>query len=380
MERYDYIFAGSGCAALSLVFRLMRSKLRHKKILLLDPLVNQIPDKTWCYWAKNPLEIHPKNSIYSWSTLNFSIESNNHQSDLGDLHYFHLNSRSFYHSLLEEFRNSENITFKEAIVTKINEHQQGATVTTAEGDDFFGNIIFDSRFLASNLVDDPYLKQVFAGWKIETTQPCFDPSSFTLMDIENNSQSQFEFFYTLPFSSTSALIEFTAYSQENIDTVTLEKKLRKYLSAKLNLTDYEISFQELGVIPMTNKKRKRTNSDYIIPIGTAAGWTKASTGYTFQKIQENSSKIVSNIERGIPPLEGIHRKVRHEFYDNILLNIAKKWPGKLSSVFSDLFLNNPPEKVLRFLSEETTLLDEVKLLGKLKYAIFIKSLLHYEAH
>jgi lycopene beta-cyclase len=380
MERYDYIFAGAGCAALSLVFHLMRSKLRHKKILLIDPTVGQVPDKTWCYWAKSPLEIHPNSSTYSWSTLNFQIESNNYTQDLGDLRYFHINSKEFYSSVLGEFKKSENITFKKTSVTEILDDEQGGIVTTHEGDKIHGGLIFDSRFEASKLVEGPYLKQVFAGWKIETSQPSFDPTSFTLMDIEKNSQSKFEFFYILPFSPTTALIEFTAYSQDNLDREILEKELKTYLTKKLNSTSYSISFQEIGVIPMTNKKGKNRFSNHIIPIGTAAGWTKASTGYTFQRIQENSRIIVSNIEKGLSPLEGIHRKARHEFYDNILLNIAKKWPDKLSGVFSDLFQNNPPEKVLRFLSEETSLFDEIKLLGRLNYSIFIKSLLQYETH
>lgn len=379
MERYDYIFAGAGCAALSLVYHLMRSKLRHKKILLLDPLIHQIPEKTWCYWAKEPLSIHPKNSNYSWSTLNFKINENFYRKDLGDLRYFHINSKEFYYSVLEEFKNIDNIFFKESSVQDIHEKTDGAIITTVDGDQFLGDTIFDSRFIPSKLVPTPHLKQVFAGWTVETIQPQFDPTSFTLMDIEKNSQSQFEFFYILPFSPTSALIEFTAYSQENIDTEILEKNLKKYLSKNLKFNEYRVSFQETGVIPMTNKKSDRKHSDRIIPIGTAAGWTKASTGYTFQKIQENSSKMVLNIEKGIPPLKGLGAKSRHEFYDNILLNIATKWPEKLSSVFADLFQNNPPEKVLKFLSEETSLVEEVKLLGKLNYSIFIKSLLHYES-
>ncbi len=379
MDRYDYIFAGAGCAALSLVFHLNRSSLSHKKILLIDPLINQVPDKTWCYWAKKTLAIHPINSNYSWNTLNFKIEGNSHRKDLGNLRYFHLNSKEFYYSVFQEFEKSDNIFFKEARVHDIHENEDGVLVTTLEGDQFFGNTVFDSRFIPTSLVETPFLKQVFAGWKVETNQPIFDVTAFTLMDIEENSQSQFEFFYILPFTPTSALIEFTAYSQENIDKEILERKLKKYLSNYLKSSDYQVSFQETGVIPMTNKKRDCKHSNRIIPIGTAAGWTKASTGYTFQKIQENSSKIICNIEKGLHPLQGIKQKSRHEFYDNILLNIATKWPEKLSDVFADLFQKNPPVKVLKFLSEETSFLDEINLLGKLNYSIFIKSLLHYES-
>lgn len=380
MDSYDYIFAGSGCAALSLVFYLNRSSLWKKRILLIDPLINETPDKTWCYWSKEPLAIHPKNSSYSWNSLNFKSEQNLFKQGLGNLRYFHINSREFYHSLFEEFKNLKNIDFKEARVEDISENLGGGIVTTSEGDQFFGDLIFDSRFLPHEIVSSKYLKQVFAGWKVETTQPIFDPTSFTLMDVEMKSKKQFEFFYILPFSPTSALIEFTAYSQENIDINILENELKRYLSENLNSIEYQISFQESGVIPMTTKRKGRKVYNRIIQIGTAAGWTKASTGYTFQKIQENSSKIVSNIENGLLPLEGISRKIRHEFYDNILLNIAAKWPEKLTDVFEDLFQKNSPEKVLKFLSEETSFLDEIRLLGKLNYSIFIKSLFHYESH
>jgi len=380
MDRYDYIFAGAGCAALSLVFHLNRSALRTKRILLIDPLINQVPTKTWCYWAEKPLPIHPKNSNYSWNTLNLKIEGNLYRKYLGNLRYFHINSKEFYCSVLEELKKSDTIFFKEATISEISENNSSGIVTTLEGDQYFGDTIFDSRFIPSKLVAEPYLKQVFAGWTVETIQPLFDPTTFTLMDIQKNSESQFEFLYILPFSPTRALIEVTVYSQENIDNEILERKLKKHLTKYLKTNEYKVSFQEIGVIPMTNKRLQTKSSSRILPIGTAAGWTKASTGYTFQKIQENSSRIVSNIEKGLPPLKGINRKARHVFYDNILLNIAIKWPGKLSALFADLFQKNPPERVLMFLSEETSLLDEIKLLGKLNYAIFIKSLLKYESH
>jgi len=379
MDRYDYIFAGAGCAALSLVFHLNRSSLSNKTILLIDPMLNQVPNKTWCYWAEKPLAIHPKNSHFSWNTLNFKIGNEAFQKKLGNLNYFHLNSRDFYSSVLEELKKSKNIFFKTATVQGIKESSDAATVTTLEGNQYHGNTVFDSRFAPTSFVATPYLKQVFAGWHIETSQPLFDPTSFTMMDIQKNSASPFEFFYILPFSQTSALIELTAYSQENIDLEILEGKLKKYLSYVLNSSEYHVSFQEMGVIPMTNKRILHSPSSRIFPIGTTAGWTKASTGYTFQKIQENSSVIVRNIENGLPTLQGINHKGRFEFYDNILLTIATKWPEKLSAVFADLFRKNSPEKVLRFLSEETSLYDEVKLLGKLNYSIFIKSLLHYES-
>lgn len=380
MEKYDYIFAGAGCASLSLAYHLMRSSLKYKKILLIDPFIYQIPDKTWCYWAKAPLEIHPKNAIHSWDNLNLKFGNKSHVSPLGDLRYYHLNSKDFYQSLYQEFKLHENIVFKESSVTSAQEVDSKVIVTTNDGEKYQGQMLFDSRFDPNQIIPSPHLKQIFSGWKIETFNPIFDPSSFTLMEIKENSNSKFDFFYILPYSKNSALVEFTAYSKTNIEKLALEKELKSYLTSFLKTEDYQITFQETGVIPMTNKSVKQKKSNRIIPIGTAAGWTKASTGYTFQKIQGNSKKIVSNLENGLSATNGISRSRRFEFYDNILLNIASRWPEKLAGVFEDLFKNNPTEKVLRFLSEETTLADEIRLLSRLKFGIFIKSLLRYESH
>ncbi|HAZ25862.1 MAG TPA: Lycopene beta cyclase, partial [Algoriphagus sp.] len=95
MKHYDYIFAGAGCAGLSMVYHLLNSPLRNSKILLLDPNMGQIPDKTWCYWAEKPLPIHPRNAIHSWNQLSLSSNYEKATHQMENLQYFHINSRDF---------------------------------------------------------------------------------------------------------------------------------------------------------------------------------------------------------------------------------------------------------------------------------------------
>lgn len=378
MEKYDYIFAGAGCAALSMVFHLKRSSLSHKRILLIDPTIDQVPDKTWCYWAKEALAIHPKNALQFWDNLTLKFDQKAGKNHLGDLKYYHINSRDFYKSIFADFEKSENIVFIKSSVTAVHDHDSKVIVDTDDGKSFQADLIFDSRFDPNQLVKTPHLKQVFSGWRIETSAPFFDKNSFTLMETRKKTKPQFDFFYVLPFTEKSALVEFTAYSKNQLDQADLENELKEYLSTTLGIKDYSISFQESGVIPMTTRRQERKSSKRIIPIGTAAGWTKASTGYTFQKIQENSKIIISNLESGLPLQSGIKKKLRFDFYDNILLNIASKWPDRLPAVFQNLFQKNSTETVLRFLSEETTIFEELRLLSRLSFPIFIKSLLSYE--
>ncbi|WP_332914095.1 lycopene cyclase family protein [Algoriphagus boritolerans] len=102
MESYDYIFAGAGCAGLSLLHYLLESELKDSKILLIDPKINEIPDKTWCYWAENPLEIHPTEHIHSWNNLSFISNKSKITTNLGNLNYYHLNSLDFYRSIFKK--------------------------------------------------------------------------------------------------------------------------------------------------------------------------------------------------------------------------------------------------------------------------------------
>ena len=53
--KYDYIIAGSGCAGLSLLYRLLKTPLlQDKSILVLDQDQRKSNDRTWCFWEKSP--------------------------------------------------------------------------------------------------------------------------------------------------------------------------------------------------------------------------------------------------------------------------------------------------------------------------------------
>jgi lycopene beta-cyclase len=201
-----------------------------------------------------------------------------------------------------------------------------------------------------------------------------------MMDFSENKKNNFTFFYLLPFSKNKALVEFTVYSVDSISEESLEIELRKYLSKLTENQDYKIVFRETGIIPMSTQVNPKLHSNRIIPIGTNGGWTKASTGYTFHTIQKNCIHLVEKMESGNLKGLKILKPTRFKFYDNILLNIVHKWPEKLQNLFFNLFETSKAETVLRFLNEDTGFGEELKMLSKLRFRIFIKSLLKYESH
>ncbi|WP_288369212.1 lycopene cyclase family protein [uncultured Algoriphagus sp.] len=379
MVHYDYIFAGGGCAAYSMLFYLSKSKLKSKRILVIDPMGDDFPNKTWCYWAKSPLEIQPESETKFWNKLNLSKNGSKLTLPLGDLNYYHVEAGNFFKELKAYFSSIPSITFLEEKITNIYPTSQNFEIETDSGESFTCDYLLDSRLEEVDFQNQKILKQQFVGWKIKTEQPFFDDSAVTLMDILPQDQKNFSFGYILPYDSKHALVEYTAYSEEAIPKENLKASLDSYLEKHLQNVEYSVYFEETGAIPMSTQYKTVQTHERWIPIGTRAGWSRPSTGYTFQFIQEHCQKLVNELELDLA-LSKKSIPSRHFFYDNILLNIAKKWPEQLENVFFDLFTVNSTENVLRFLQAKTSFWEEINLLRKVRFAPYLKSLWYYEKH
>jgi lycopene beta-cyclase len=376
MKKYDYILAGGGCAGLSLVYHLLDSSLKDSNILILEPTLGEVPNKTWCYWNTAALPIHPEAARFSWNSFYLQQGKQQHQHGFGKLSYYHLNSHDFYAHVLEKIKNFPNVHFLKEEVSAVRCTGNEVKVDTKNSGTFSSNYVFDSRITTTN-TNQTILNQVFIGLRIKSQAQLFNPESMGLMDFNTPSSSSFDFIYTLPFSSQEALIEYTAYTSETRDEKELLDSLKAFLKQKYGELEYEITFQETGQIPMTSRIQSQTSGNRHIQIGTAAGWTKPSTGYTFAQIQENCSQLVARLEKGASRDLLFPRKSRFVFYDNILLSIAHHWPKRLPGLFINLFSTSSPELVFRFLAEKTSFWEEFKLLSRLKFGIFLKGLTRY---
>jgi lycopene beta-cyclase len=379
MKKYDYILAGGGCAGLSLVYHLLESSLKDSQILIIDPNQGEIPNKTWCYWSKEALPIHPQSARFSWNSFYLKDATQQLTKPLENLSYHHLNSHDFYTHVLEKIRQFPNVHFLKEEVVALTPAGTGIQVTTDTAETFNASFVFDSR-VESTDSDQSILKQVFIGIRIKVSEPLFDPKKWGLMDFETRPSNGFDFIYTLPFSTHEALIEYTAYTTEERTEEELLNELKEFLNQKYGSIAYDIQFQESGKIPMSTRNFFSSVSPRHIPIGTAAGWTKPSTGYTFAPIQENCAALVARLEKDEHTSLHFPRKTRFVFYDNILLTIAHRWPKRLPGLFLNLFSSSRPDLVFRFLSEKTTFSEEIRLLSGLKFGIFIKGLLRYGSY
>ena len=142
------------------------------------------------------------------------------------------------------------------------------------------------------------------------------------------------------------------------------------------INNYEILEKEKGIIPMTCYPFEKHNDSRLLFIGTAGGWTKASSGYTFKNII-NKTELLINFLKKENDLKKFNNKSRFNFYDLILIDVLYNFNHLGNKIFSSLFMNNKPNKVFKFLDETTTFLDELKIMYSFPWSIkilFIKAL------
>lgn len=369
---YDIVIAGTGCAGLWTALHLSEKAQSDLSILLVDKDLKEKNDRTWCFW--DAIDTNEKLPLdFSWSRLKFVSDSFVKIQELKQ-HYKMLRSQSFYKWAFHKLSKQANIHFKKARIKSFIEETDIVELVTDEGIIYAGHVFnscFDSRTLKL-LSDSPhFLFQQFKGWYIECEENKFNTDSFTLMDFSISQKDAVSFCYVLPLSPKKALIEYTAITPQLLESVDLSAALLDYIQINLNIQKFRIEEEENGLIPMANIVDNSTEK--VTQIGTNAGWVKSSTGYAFKNIRNRSKQVVESYLTGTPTVNLPAVKNRFKFYDKLLLYILHQNPEKGKEVFQKLFRKNSYDRILKFLDEKSTLLDEMILFMKLPKMLFLSA-------
>jgi lycopene beta-cyclase len=254
------------------------------------------------------------------------------------------------------------IEWRTEFVKEIAEHADHASVVTDSGHyeaEFVFNSIADLKAEAKSAVH-PWIHQHFVGWFVRTEKPMFDDTRFTMMDFRVEQKGNTRFMYVLPTSANEALFEYTLFSSELLSKEEYEQAIRDYLS-NAGIDKYEIVETEAGVIPMTTHPFHRKNSAHVLHIGSAGGWTKPSTGYTFYLSGAHVQRLCEFLKQG-KPMTTFHRRSRFAFYDAVVIDMLQRRNQVGAEFFTSVYSKQPVERVLRFLNEESQLSDEIKII------------------
>ncbi|MCM8568046.1 lycopene cyclase family protein [Gramella jeungdoensis] len=368
---YYYVIVGGGLAGLQLASRINNDVFfKGKKIAIIEPSKKIENDKTWCFWQNTPGKwdhlIHK-----SWNKAAFFSSETEQTLDLGEYSYNMIRSSDFYEDVKKELEKSEDFIFIQDRIEKIDPVTRTAVGKKAN---YTATHFFDSRLTDKykEEVKHTVLYQHFKGWLIETQENIFDPGKFTMMDFRLKYKDSTSFTYVLPLTAKKALIEFTFFTPFLTAEKVYDEMLERYLKEILQLKDWKITETETGIIPMTDFPFHENNSAYITRIGTAGGWVKPSSGYSFKSTERKVEQIIENIKSGLATSEGLFNK-SFARYDSIFLDVLSRRNDLGESLFTKFYTKNSIEDIFRFLDEETSFSENIKIMLSLYHPEFIKS-------
>jgi lycopene beta-cyclase len=365
-NKYDYIIAGAGCAGYSLLYHLLQDPILSKKrILVLDANFNKGNDRTWCFWED---QAGPFESIVckKWSNIEVLKGSMHRSLPTAPFEYKMIQGIDFYQYVTDFAKGFDNVEWVASKILSIDSINANSARVNWEGGSANAGYVFSS--INGERIQSK-LWQHFKGIVVEFDNPVFDDTVARLMDFNVPQMDATAFMYLLPLTDKKALVEYTLFSPTILASAEYDHVLDAYMEEHYKGVAYQIQHSEMGAIPMTSKKL--TSSDgAVVSIGTMGDAVKASTGYAFQFIQKQTQQIVSQLKLNQALNPAVHH-TRHQFYDAVLLYILEHQKMAGDEIFARIFKKNTAATVFKFLSNTSTLLDDIKIMTSLPTQIFL---------
>jgi lycopene beta-cyclase len=376
MRHYDVILAGGGAAGLSLAHHLAQHpRFADARLLIIDEAVKDRNDHTWCSWLRDP-EPFDEIAYRVWDRLAFIAPGFEQTFDLAPYRYRMVRAIDLYRHVRERLAPKPNVDVLLGRVERVVDGDEQAEVhvnaLTCTGD-----WVFDSRYRASDYRPTDrrhhHLIQHFLGWEIETAAPVFDPEVPVFFDFRTPQDGAMRFVYVLPTDERHGLVEYTLFSQHLLPRANYENALRAYIRDALGAGKFRILTEEQDLIPMTDRRFPRRAGRRVMNVGTRGGRVKASSGFAFHRMQEDSAAIVASLATHGHPFDVPQAPPRFHTFDAMLLDVLTQ-PGDLGArTFTALFRKNPIQRIFRFLDEETTWAEDLQVMASVPWVPFVKA-------
>ena len=370
-NKYDYIIAGAGCAGYSLLYHLLQDPiLSQKKILVVDANLNKGNDRTWCFWedSEGPFE-----SIVckKWSKIEVLKGAMHRSLPTAPFEYKMIQGIDFYQHISAFAKGFDNVEWVASKILTIDAINANSARVSWEGGAAIADHVFSS--INGERIQSK-LWQHFKGIVVEFDNPVFDAPIFDeriarLMDFNVPQMDATAFMYLLPLTDKKALVEYTLFSPSILIESQYDAVLNAYMDTHYKGLAYQVQHSEMGAIPMTSKKLT-SNKAAVISIGTMGDAVKASTGYAFQFIQKQTQQIVHQLKLNQALNPAVHH-TRHQFYDAVLLYILEYQKMEGDEIFARIFKKNDAATVFKFLSNTSTLMEDIRIMLSLPTSIFL---------
>jgi len=369
-QKFDIGIIGAGLSGLTLGNSLLNKKI--KNFILFEKEKKTKNDKTYSFWSgpglfdiKKTFSVKPKKE---WSQIEIKVKGASYKIDLGDYKYACYSSESVLSELYKKLTKKGVKVERGCVIKQLKKNQNDWEIELKSKKILLKNII-DSR--PNIKFDDKYpsLKQVFVGSEIISTKKVFDENVVTLMDFYDSNKDVI-FTYILPFSKTKALIETTFFSYDiNFRQV---EKLHKLTLKKFDIK--EITRTEKAALPMSPYTNVKLENQYF-RIGNFAGASRPASGYAFTRIALWANQIETKKEFCV---EMINHKQNYltNWLDKIFLSVLRSDPQKAPEIFKIFFTKVPIASSVRFLSDQSRLVDYLVIILKLPKLVMLRGVIN----
>ncbi len=358
---YKVVIAGGGLAGRSLAYFLSQeTTLTGMRILVVDD-AEDIQHRSIIYWHDEELPI-PLTPTATYRNIAVGTEKGHRVLPLNRHKLCLTSSQQIFASLDNVIDSNPRITRLDARISRIRAQRDDVEVTLSDGRSFRTAYCFDSTSpppaSRAPLIMSGEIRQV------QTPRDVFDPSVATFMDFRSRDHQPVHFHCVLPLSPGHALVEVTRITPDidSLEGWSFEDATTAYLRTAWGVTDFSTTSIQRGIIPLGLPSPAPDGRHLYI--GAAAGAVKATTGYGFTRILQQTRHLASSLAATGNPIP-FRPPPRFRWYDKPVLNMWKHDPGLAGRFMRSAFTAQDADLILDFLDERTTPLQERAFLGSM---------------
>jgi lycopene beta-cyclase len=372
MSTESIAVVGGGLAGLSLALQLQSRPAFRGRLTIYEARDAYRDDRRWSFW---PLAAHPFSArpLRHYPQLRMSAGGRTVLFDCAETPYACFAAGDLYADARARLAGDARFELRMGTAASaIDIDGNGAVVRSGAGDTRYDRV-FDARPPQTG----PEFLQWFVGGEIEVPAGAAMPAP-VLMDFDldrrdgDDRDDRIVFAYVLPQHGNTVLVQLTYFLPRGAPPPTdAWSRWRRYVVERLWLDPAGLRREECGAIPMDPSRRRVDAASRVQPLGAAAGWIRAATGYGFVDTQRACARLAEALVHAPHTAARVRPRARiDDAMDAVLLEAMRRHPQHVGGWFLRLFERCPPPRLIRFLSGEATAADRLAVMAALPTAPF----------